>query len=287
MVILLFFHTFAGMKEFSLLMSVYNGEKAEYLTMCFDSIYQQSLQPTEIVLVEDGLLSASLYEAIEHEEARFPQIKHVKLSKNQGLGNALNKGLEACSYDIVARMDTDDICMPELFETQINYLYAHPDIDVLGAWISEFDNTTSNIVAIRNLPEEHEVIYQFGKKRNPINHPVVMFRKQAVINAGGYLPFPLFEDYYLWARMLNQGYHFHNLQQSLLLFRRSPEMVRRRGGLTYAHNETQFLQKLHKIGYISSWELTRNICQRYIVRLAPNWIRSLIYKHLIRIKPNR
>ena len=112
-----------------------------------------------------------------------------------------------------------------------------------------------------------------------------MFRKQAVIDAGGYQPFPLFEDYYLWARMLNQGYRFHNLQQSLLLFRRSPEMVRRRGGLTYAHNETQFLEKLHEIGYISTWELIRNISQRYMVRLAPNWVRSIIYKHLIRIKP--
>lgn len=273
------------MKEFSLLMSVYKGEKAEYLTMCFDSIFRQTVQPTEIILVEDGPLSRSLDEAIAKEKTRFPQIKCVQLPTNQGLGNALNKGLEACSCDIVARMDTDDICMPERFETQIRFLSEHPDIDVLGAWISEFDNSTANIVAVRNLPEKHENIFQFGKKRNPINHPVVMFRKQAVIDAGGYQPFPLFEDYYLWARMLNQGYRFHNLQQSLLLFRRSPEMVRRRGGLTYAHNETQFLQKLHEIGYISRWDLVRNISQRYIVRLAPNWVRSLIYKHLIRIKP--
>lgn len=285
MAVLFFFHTFAGMKEFSLLMSVYKGEKAENLTMCFDSIYRQTMRPTEIILVEDGPLSSSLYEAIAHEDSRFPQIKHVQIPTNQGLGNALNKGLENCSYDIVARMDTDDICMPERFEMQVNYLCEHPDIDVLGAWISEFDNNISNIVAIRNLPEGHDAIYQFGKKRNPMNHPVVMFRKKAVVEAGGYQPFPLFEDYYLWARMLTQGYRFHNLQKSLLLFRRSPEMIKRRGGTTYAHNEVQFQEKLLEIGYISRLNLIRNVLQRYGVRLAPNWLRGLIYKYLLRAKP--
>ena len=277
--------TFAGMKEFSLLISVYKGERAECLTTCFDSIYRQSVLPTEIILVEDGPLTPSLYEAIGREEKRFPCLRRVVLSDNQGLGVALNKGMQACSYDIVARMDTDDICMPDRFEVQMNYMTAHQEIDVLGAWITEFDIEPTNTVAIRNLPEKHDEIYNFGKKRNPMNHPVVMFRKQSVLNAGGYQPFPLFEDYYLWARMLKQGYRFHNLPQSLLLFRRSPEMVRRRGGLTYAHNEISFLKKLHEIGYISLWDLFRNVCQRYGVRIAPNWVRSLIYKHLLRTVP--
>ena len=275
------------MKDFSLLISVYKGEKAEFLTMCFDSIYQQTLLPTEIVLVEDGPLTPSLYAAIKKEEERFPNIKRLVLSENSGLGIALNKGMEACSYDIIARMDTDDICMPERFSTQIDFMESHPEVDVLGAWITEFYNEPSNVITIRNVPEKHNDIFKFGKRRNPINHPVVMFRKQAVLKAGGYQPFPLFEDYYLWARMLAQGFHFHNLQQSLLLFRSSPEMVRRRGGLTYASNEIQLQKKLHEIGYISSIAMIRNICQRYIVRLVPNWIRSLIYKYFIRISPKR
>lgn len=275
------------MKKFSLLISVYKGEKAEFLTMCFDSIYHQVLPPTEIVLVEDGPLTPDLYAAINQENKRFTNIKHVVLKENQGLGSALNKGLYACSYDIIARMDTDDICLPERFKTQMDFLEEHPEVDVLGAWITEFDHEPSNVIAVRNLPETQEEIFIFGKQRNPINHPVVMFRKQAVLKAGGYLPFPLFEDYYLWARMLTQGFCFHNLQQTLLLFRRSPEMVRRRGGLTYAYNEIQFQEKLHEIGYISNLIMIRNICQRYIVRIAPNWLRSLIYKYLIRMSPKR
>lgn len=272
------------MINFSVLLSVYKYEKAQYLEMCFDSIYKQTVQPTEIVLVEDGPLPLELHQAIEKEERRFNNIHRVVLEKNQGLGIALSVGLQACSHDIVARMDTDDICYPQRFEIQTKFLQEHPEIDVLGAWITEFDETPNNIVAFRNLPENHKDIYSFGKKRNPINHPVVMFRKQAVIEAGGYQPCPLFEDYFLWARMLKRGYKFHNLQTSLLFFRRSAEMIRRRGGLKYAHDEIVFQHKLYEIGYISYYELIRNICQRYGVRLAPNWIRSLIYKYLLRTR---
>ena len=120
--------------------------------------------------------------------------------------------------------------------------------------------------------------------RLALTQVLVLPATTSALKAGGYLPFPLFEDYYLWARMLTQGLRFHNIQQSLLLFRRSPEMVRRRGGLTYAHNEIQFQKELHDIGYINKLELIRNVCQRYLVRLAPNWIRSLLYKHLLRTK---
>ena len=277
--------TFAGMKEFSLLMSVYKNEKAEYLTTCFDSIFSQSLLPTEIILVEDGPLTPALRNAIAREELRFPCLKRVVLDVNQGLGIALGKGMEACSYDIIARMDTDDICMPDRFLTQIEFMDSHPEVDVLGAWITEFDYEPSNVVGIRSLPEQHDEIYRFGKKRNPVNHPVVVFRKQAVMKVGGYQPLSLFEDYYLWGRMLVAGCRFHNLQQPLLLFRRSPEMIHRRGGLAYAGHEIQLLRKLRDIGYISTFNLVRNVLQRCFVRILPNRLRSVIYKHLLRSIP--
>lgn len=273
------------MNEFSVLLSVYKHEKAEYLTKCFDSIYQQSLSPSEIVLVEDGPLTDELYEAIARQEHLFPCFKRVVLKQNQGLGIALNKGMQACTYDLIARMDTDDICIPNRFEAQVAYMAEHPENDVLGAWITEFDYEPSNEVGVRSVPESHDEIFRFGKKRNPINHPVVMFRRQAVMKAGGYQPCQLFEDYYLWARMLMQGCHFHNLQEPLLLFRRSPEMIHRRGGFAYARHEIHLLKALNEIGYISKYHLIRNLSQRYIVRILPNSIRSFIYKHLLRTIP--
>lgn len=277
--------TFAGMLEFSLLMSVYKNEKAEFLTECFDSIYGQSLRPTEIVLVEDGPLTPALREAIDREEQRFPNLKRVVLPTNQGLGIALGKGMEACKHDIIARMDTDDICTPDRFLTQIQFLESHPEVDVLGAWITEFDDVPTNAVGIRSLPERHDDIYRFGKRRNPVNHPVVVMRRQAVMKAGGYQPQSLFEDYYLWGRMLMAGCRFHNLQQSLLLFRRSPEMIHRRGGLAYVGHEVKLFRKLHEIGYISVYDVVRNVLQRCFVRILPNLFRSLIYKRLLRTIP--
>ena len=149
------------MINFSLLLSVYKHEKVNHLTTCFDSIYKQTVQPTEIILVEDGPLPMELHKAIEKEEHRFNNIHRVVLEKNQGLGNALNIGMQACSYDIVARMDTDDICFPERFQIQTTFLEEHPEVDVLGAWISEFDDTPDNVIAFRDLPEKHKDIYSF------------------------------------------------------------------------------------------------------------------------------
>ena len=277
--------TFAAMNEFSLLMSVYKKEQPEYLSICFDSIYKQTILPTEIILVEDGPLTPQLYRTIEQEQKRFPCLKRIKLSENQGLGIALNLGLKTCHYDIIARMDTDDICLPNRFEVQLDYFCSHPDIDVLGAWIIEFDHEASNHIGVRKIPEKHTDIYKFGKKRNPMNHPVVMFRKQAVLAVGGYQPCYLFEDYFLWCRMLINNYHFHNLQQPLLLFRRSSEMIQRRGGFKYGINEILFLLKIKEIGYISTSRLIINIIQRSIVRILPNCIRGFIYKYFLRTIP--
>ena len=273
------------MVDFSVLMSGYHKEKPDYLRQSFDSIYQQSVAPTEIILVEDGPLTPALYEAISREEQRFPQLRRVVLPTNQGLGRALNKGLEACSYDLIARMDTDDISTPDRFQVQLDYMQQHPEINVLSAWITEFDHEPGNIVGIRSLPEQHDDIFLFGKRRNPVNHPVAMFRREAVIKAGGYQPCYLFEDYYLWVRMLQSGHRFCNLQQSLLFFRRSPEMIRRRGGLAYAYHEILFLRKLKRIGYITTYDLVRNVSQRTLVRLLPNRLRSLIYKRCLRTIP--
>lgn len=160
---------------------------------------------------------------------RYPYLKVLSLVTNRGLGKALNEGLKYCSHELVARMDTDDIAMPERFEKQLAVFKKYPDIDVVGAWINEFEDNVSNIKSVRKLPELPDDIRQFAKRRNPINHPVVMFRKSAVLAAGGYRHFPLFEDYYLWIRMLMNGAKFYNIQESLLYFRFSSEMFKRRG----------------------------------------------------------
>ena len=124
--------------NFSVLISVYYKEKPEYLKDAINSVFNQTLLPNEVILVEDGKLSDELYNTIKKLQEKYNEIKTVCLKENQGLGPALNEGLKYCSYDIVARMDSDDICMPDRFKIQIDFMEKHPDIDIISGWIDEF-----------------------------------------------------------------------------------------------------------------------------------------------------
>jgi len=268
--------------RFSVLLSVYYKESYSAFCKSLDSIFTQTTCPDEVILVEDGLLGSDLNDIISEYSAKYPTLKIIPLPTNQGLGKALNEGLKYCSYDIVARMDTDDIAKPDRFEKQLAVFEKYSDIDVVGAWIDEFEDDISDVKSVRKLPELPDDIRQFAKRRNPINHPVVMFRKSAVLAAGGYQHFPLFEDYYLWIRMLMNGAKFYNIQESLLYFRFSPEMFKRRGGWRYVISELHFLQKMRQMHFISFSEFMQNLFVRFSIRLIPNSLRAIIYTKLIR-----
>lgn len=212
----------------------------------------------------------------------FPMLKVIPLSENQGLGKALNEGLKHCSYDLVARMDTDDVAKPKRFEKQIAVFYAHPEVDVVGAWIDEFEEKIENVKSVRVLPKMNDEILKFAKKRSPINHPVVMFRKLAVQKSGGYQHFPLFEDYYLWVRMLLNGVQFYNIPESLLYFRFSSDMFKRRGGWKYAVDELRFQRKLLNMGFVGYFQFVQNVSIRFISRIIPNYLRAILYKKILR-----
>lgn len=270
------------MVEFSVLMSVYHKEKPEFLRQSLDSIFSQTLPPTEVVLVQDGPVPEAIAQVMDEYQASHPEMKLIKLDKGCGLGGALNEGLKHCSYDIVARMDTDDISKPDRFKEQVTWLAEHPDVDVCGSWIDEFSGEVNNVVSSRKPPQEHADIVSFSHKRNPMNHPTVVFRRKAVERAGSYQPFHLFEDYYLWVRMIQTGCHFHNIQRSLLFFRMSPDMFLRRGGFKYSCTEIRFQKKLHKMGHIGWGTMMQNIIYRTTVRNLPNSIRKFIYVGLLR-----
>lgn len=267
---------------FSVLLSLYIKEQPSFLQQSLDSLLSQTLQPSEIVLVKDGPLTSELDTVVSDFATRCASLKVVTLPQNQGLGRALNEGLKYCSYDLVARMDTDDVAKPDRFEKQVQLFTQRPDIDICSAWIDEFEGDISHITSIRKLPETHEAIVCYAKSRCPINHPVVMFKKSAVQAAGGYLHFPLFEDYYLWVRMMMNGAHFYNIQESLLWFRFSPDVFKRRGGWKYAMDECRFQSLLRKKGFISWTEYTKNVCIRLTARLMPNSLRTWVYKRLLR-----
>lgn len=271
------------MNNFSVLMSLYSKEHPEYLRESLESVFHQTLIPDEVVLVEDGPLTPDLYSILNEYEKRYPQFKRVPLAINGGLGKALNEGLRHCSYGLVARMDTDDVSKPDRFEKQLAVFEKYPQAEVVSSWIDEFEQNVDNIISTRRLPEFPFEIAKYAKKRCPVNHPVAMFKKESVLFAGGYRHFPLFEDYYLWVRLLMNGAKFYNVQESLLLFRTSPDMYKRRGGLKHGITEIMFQNHIRKIGFIPWWIFIQNITTRFIVRILPNSIRTFIYSNYLRM----
>ena len=267
---------------FSVLLSLYHKENPLFLRQSLTSIFTQTLLPIEVVLVEDGPLTDELYAVIKEFTSRYPKLKVISLPTNRGLGKALNEGLKHCSYDLVARMDTDDIAKPNRFEKQLEIFKNHPEIDIVSSWIDEFEGDITHIISIRKVPEFHKDIYKYAKKRCPINHPAVMFRKSTVLAAGGYKHFPLFEDYYLWVRMLMNDAKFYNIQESLLYFRTSTDMFKRRGGWNYAINEYKLQKEFKNIGFINNIDFFYNISVRFISRILPNRLRTIFYKTMLR-----
>lgn len=271
--------------QYSVLMSVYHKENAEYLRTAMDSIWNQTIRTDDFVLVCDGPLNDELDAVIEKMEKEHPDTLHVvRLEKNGGLGNALNEGIKHCKHDLVARMDSDDISRADRCERQLKIFQTHPDISVVSGIVEEFTASTSEIEARRVPPETQEEIISFAKKRNPFNHPCVMYKKNAVEAAGGYQDFYLLEDYYLWIRMLQKGSNGYNLQEPLLWMRAGSDMYKRRAGWKYAKSQKALFKYMKDSGFISGSQYMKSVAVRTASSITPNWLREFMFKRAMRKK---
>ena len=260
-------------------MSIYHKEKPKYFDKCMQSIWdEQSIKADEIILVQDGKLTDKLYKAIEMWKERLGKVfKVISLEKNVGLGNALNEGLKHCSHEWVARMDTDDIALPNRFEEQCKFLDEDSDMALVGTWIDEYDMELKERISRRTPPQRYEDIVKFSKIANPFNHMSVMFKKSSVLKAGGYVDMQGREDYYLWIRMLQQGANMANLPMVLMKVRAGHEMIKRRHGYRYFAQECAFASKAYKIGYFDTFDFLRAIVIRALPRLLPKYILEKFY----------
>jgi len=265
--------------KFSVLLPVYYGDKVQYVKAAFDSIVDQSKPPNEIVIVFDGVVSKEIETYINHKSETIEniQVKLIHLPENKGLGEALRIGIENCRYDVVARMDADDVNAHERFEKQISYFIENKDLDLLGSFIAEFESEPSKPVSIRKVPTTQNEIFEFMKKRNPFNHMSVMFRKSAVMRAGSYVHMPYFEDYYLWVRMALNGAVMQNIPEVLVLSRAGENMYNRRGGIKYFKYEVDFQKKLLQLKIIGRTRFLCNLMIRGIIRIIPNKLRKYVY----------
>lgn len=268
--------------KFSVLMSLYAKEKPAYLRQCMDSLLTQTVLPEQIVIVKDGPLTEELEAVLEDYVSRAPALYTlVPLEKNVGLGLALAEGMLHCRNELVARMDTDDICRSDRFALQLAEFERNSALDVCGSHITEFEGSVQNIVARRTVPLTDEAIRQYQRRRDGVNHMTVMYKKSKVLEAGNYQSCMLMEDTYLWVRMMLCGAVFGNLDDDLVYVRVGSDLFARRGGLAYFKKYRQGRKKVKETGYIGLWDYYYTLAVQLMVALLPNGLRGWIFKKLL------
>lgn len=261
----------------SFLIPVYAGADAAQFRHTLDSLWAQTRPAEEVVVVEDGPLTDSLNAVLDEAQQDHPELRRVRLARNQGAGPALQAGLKTITTDFVARIDADDIAYPERVEKQLAFFDSHPEHAVLGTAVTEFDDDvftrtsdlTQAVGKVRALPETHEQIRKYVRINTPVNHPSVMMRTEAVREAGGYQKVHHMEDYDLWARLLASGARFYNLAEPLTYFRTSQSQFDRRTGKGMFAAERHMQRNLAMYGLVSKPRALANLVLRTGYRLLP------------------
>jgi len=264
--------------KFSVLMSIYAEEKAEYLELALKSVLEQTKKPDQIVLVKDGSLTEKLEKVISDYRNQAENLfTIVELKENRGLGVALNEGIKKCKHELIARMDSDDICAPERFEKQLILFEKNPDLDIVGSYINEFEDSTDKTISIRKVPIIDGDIKTFAKRRNPFNHMTVIFKKNAVLSSGGYQDFIWFEDYYLWVRMIINNCLCANIDDQLVDVRIGNSMFERRRGRAYAKMEYLLQKEFLRLKFTNYLRFLINVLMRVCPRYLPAFWLGKVY----------
>jgi glycosyltransferase involved in cell wall biosynthesis len=264
-------------ERFSVLLPVWAGDDADFLERSFRSVTSDQVRrPDEVVIVQDGPVPSALDRCIKElaAEAVVP-VNLVQLPVNRGLWWALEAGLDAVSHDIVARMDADDISLPQRFERQVPLI--EEGFDIVGSALAEMGRDESDVHGVRHPPSDHDDIVRFARFHSPFNHPTVVLRRTAVAAAGGYEHIRSLEDYWLWVRMLASGATSANVDEPLLLYRVGAGAYRRRGGVRLALGEIDLQMRMRRLGFTTRWQFVRNVAVRATWRLVPVGLRRPLY----------
>lgn len=270
-------------EKYSVLMSLYIKEKPEYLDQSIESMLNQTVKPDEIVIVKDGPLTDELEDVLNKYINLYPNLFRIVVSeKNIGLGLALNLGLQNCKNELIARMDTDDISLPERCAKQLRAFKEDKDLVIVGTMIDEFVNNQNDIISSRIVPLNHDEIYEFAKRRSAFNHPTVMFKKSKVLECGGYSNLRRNQDVDLFGRMLFKGYKAANIPESLLLFRSTNNLSKRRKSWENTKSYISTIYRFWKMGYSSFFDYLIVALGQFIMFISPVNIQNWLYKKFLR-----
>jgi glycosyltransferase involved in cell wall biosynthesis len=266
---------------FSVLLPVYAGDTGPRLARAFASVTtDQERRPDEVVVVRDGPVPDDVAEVLDEivRTAAVP-VQLVELPENAGLAAALTAGLDACRNDVVARQDADDVSLPERFARQLPEI--ERGLDLVGSGLYEFAEDEAVVLGRRTPPVGEAEILRYARFHQPFNHPTVVYRRRAVRRAGGYSRVGLFEDYWLFARMLAAGAKVGNLPDPLVKYRVGAGAYRRRGGVRQLVAEVRLQRLLHHLGFTDRAQLLRNVLVRGGYRLLPEAVRRVSYRRLL------
>lgn len=270
------------MEKFSVLTSVYKNDNVSQVEESLDSLVNQTVKPDEIIMTIDGPIPEELHAFLYDYAKKHNILKLVPLEKNVGLGNALNEGLKHCSNEYVARMDSDDICVPDRFEKQIKFITEN-GLDICGGAINEFIESPDKPIAKREVPLTSDEIKIYIKKRTPFNHVSVMFKKSVVLSAGSYQDMHYIEDYFLWCRMLLNNAKMGNSSDVYVNVRINEEMYMRRGGYKYFKSQKQLYKYMLNNKMMNVIDYIKILFIRFCVQvLLPNKMRAKLYKKHLR-----
>lgn len=266
---------------FSVLLPVYRADTTERLRRAVESnTVEQTRPPAEVLIVQDGPVAASLDREIHRLEAESPvPVRVLRLARNQGLAHALDAALPRCAHDVVARADADDVAYPRRFELQLPLV--EDGADLVGASMHEIGDDESRPVALRSAPVGAERIAAVSRRRNPISHPTVVFRRSAVQAVGGYEDVPMAEDYWLWVRMLHAGADVRNVAEPLVGYRISAGSYERRGGYRVLRAELGLQARLRSLGHVGFLQWATNVMVRGGYRFVPLRVRETAYRLMV------
>ena len=268
-------------QPFALLMSTWAGDRLDHLQAAFaSSVVDQTRRPAQVVLVQDGPVPDELASGIAELAASSPvPVTLVPMPTNVGLGPALDAGLQASEHEIVARMDADDVSVPSRFEKQLPLVESGADLVGSGLW--EFGESVEDVVGRRTPPTDPDEIRRVIRFRDPFNHPTVVYRRSAVLAAGGYTDMALMEDYLLFTRMVASGAVPANLAEPLVHYRVGDGAYARRGGLTLLRSELALQRRFRRLGLTTRAQYLRNVAVRGAYRLVPEAVRKVAYRRLL------
>lgn len=264
-------------------MSLYKKDNPKWFCISIDSILAQTVKPNEIVIVCDGPLTEEINKVLHEYTDRYSELfKVYRLPRNFGLGVALAKGVGFCKNDLIARMDADDYAAPTRCEKQLEVFLKNSKIDVVGSNVKEFVGDTSNVVSHVVLPENQPEIVKYAKKRCPIRHPALMYKKEAVLRAGNYRNYRHAQDYNLIVHMILSGAQIYNIQENLMFMRVSPDFYKRRGGIRQAKLVLRLKKEFYDCNFYSLGDFLISGIGNAVIALLPNGLRTVFYKIVLR-----